>query len=230
MFNYLIDQVMLEYVEPSFEIVYLALGLLASIYVIIKSRKRPAHLILASMGLSMVFCDAMSYIPKMIGPWCFQISDIYRYFGIGRTGISVSMTVIYTLIYVLYRIIYKNRIPPITDWIVSALVVIRIALFLVPTDGWQINQNFHLLSFLEKIPFVAMGSLLVLMVYKYGQFYNKKYIINLEDVVLSTIFVVAISFDFLSETHISPLFIFIPFVVAIFALSFIGYRYIKKLE
>lgn len=218
---------MAQFVEPTFLIAYLATGLIISIFVLIKAKKRIPYLLLGSMGLTLVICDAMVIIPKMIGDWCFALQDIYNYMGIGRTAITILMTTLFVLIYFFYRKVKSKEVNPIMDWFVSVLAVIRIVITLIPVSDIRLTGNYEE-YFLRNIPFIALSSIVVFYSYKWTK-HDIDYFfeaIEMAFIAMLTFFAVSHSFN-TSYPVIISLF---PIFIGIVAISFIKFRFIHKRE
>ena len=218
---------MYQFVEPTFEIAYLAAGLIISIFVLIKSRKRIPYLLLGSMGLTLVICDAMVIIPKMIGDWCFDLHDIYSYVGIGRTAITITMTTLFVLIYFFYRKIKSKEVNPIMDWFVSVLAAIRIGMTLIPISDIQLSGNYEP-YFLRNIPFIALSSIVVFYSYKWTTTDIDYFFEGIEMAFIAMLAFFAVSHSF--KTNNFVIISLFPIVLGIVAISLIKFRFIRKRE
>ena len=219
---------MYQFVEPTFEIAYLAAGLIISIFVLIKSRKRIPYLLLGSMGLTLVICDAMVIIPKMIGDWCFDLQDIYNYVGIGRTAITITMTTLFVLIYFFYRHVKSKEVNPIMDWIVSVLAAIRIGMTLIPISDIQLSGNYEQ-YFLRNIPFIALSSIVVIYSYKWTKTDMDYFFEGIEAAFIAMLTLFAVSHSFKTSNNFMLISLF-PILTGIVTISLIKFRFIRKKE
>ena len=218
---------MYQFVEPTFEIAYLAAGLIISIFVLIKAKKRIPYLLLGSMGLTLVICDAMVIIPKMIGDWCFALQDIYNYVGIGRTAITITMTTLFVLIYFFYRKVKGKEVNPIMDWFVSVLAAARILITLIPISDIRFAYNYEQ-YFIRNIPFIALSSIVIFYSYKWTKtdmdyFFER---IEIAFIAMLALFAVAHSFKTTNFTFIS----LFPVFIGIIIIALIKFRFIRKRE
>ena len=219
---------MYQFVEPTFEIAYLAVGLIISIYVLIKSRKRIPYLLLGSMGLTLVVCDAMVIIPKMIGDWCFDLQDIYNYVGVGRSAITIVMTTLFVLIYFFYRKVKSKEVNPVMDWFVSVLAVIRIVMTLIPISDIRLAGNYER-YFFRNIPFIVMSSTVVFYSYKWTKTDMDYLFEGIEASFIAMLAFFAVSHSFNTTNNFMFIFLF-PVVLGIVAISLIKFRFIRKRE
>ena len=220
---------MYSLMEPSFEIAYLLLGLILSIYVIIKGRNRVPFLLLAGAGLTIVITDSLTIIPNLLGYSFQRFENLYRLMGVGQNIISITTITIYVAVYVLYRIVYKDKINPVIDWFIYGLSITRIVLAIIPVEGIQLSQNYYLLSVFENIPVLGLGIAISFISFKFTSFEDAYEIREFKKLFFENVLVFSSFVLFVDK--IIPL--IITALVVIFEISFssfIGYRYIKKLE
>lgn len=219
---------MTQLVEPTFEIVYLAVGLFLSTYIFIKAKKKIYYLLLGCVGLTLVICDAMDIIPRMIGGNCFQLQDLYRLMGIGGRAITITMTIFFAAIYFFYRILKKKEVNPLIDWLVAFLVVARITMAVVPLSNFQINESYTA-GLYRNIPFICLGFIVVYYSYLWNKADTDYFFEKLEIalVAVSSMFVVAYSILF---NHSTLIFALIPIFIGLITISLIKFRYIRKIE
>ncbi len=220
---------MYSLMEPSFEIAYLLLGLILSIYVIIKGRNRVPFLLLAGAGLTIVITDSLTIIPNLLGYSFQRFENLYHLMGVGQNIISITTITIYVAVYVLYRIVYKDKINPIIDWFIYGLSITRIALSIIPVEGIQLSQNYYLLSVLENIPVLGLGIAISFVSFKFASFKDKYEIREFERLFFESVFVFS-SFALFVNRIIPLIITALAVIFEISFSSFIGYRYIKKLE
>ena len=217
-----------QLMEPTFEIAYLAAGLIISIFVLFKSKKRIPYLLLGSMGLTLIVCDAMVIIPKMIDAWVFDLEDIYRYVGVGRSMITIMMTVIFVLTYFFYRKIQKKEVNPVMDWIVSILAFVRITITLIPISDIQLIGNYQN-YFFRNIPFIALASIVIFYSYKWSKTDLDYFFEGIEVAFIAILAVLSVSHSLKTTTN----FVFIPlltFAIIVGSISLIRFRFIRKQE
>ncbi len=216
-----------QLVEPTFEILYLVAGLVISIFVLIKSKKRIPYLLLGSMGLTLVICDAMVIIPKMIDAWSFQLSDIYAYVGVSRSTITITMTILFVLIYFFYRKVKSKEVNPIMDWVVSILAAARILMAFIPISDIHLAVNYTQ-YFYRNIPFVALSLIVIFYSYKWTKTDLDYFFEGIELAFIAMISFLAVSSSF-STTNTLIISIF-PIIFGVIAISFIKFKFIRKRE
>ena len=220
---------MYSLMEPSFEIAYLLLGLILSIYVIIRGRNRVPFLLLAGAGLTIVITDSLTIIPNLLGYSFQRFENLYRLMGVGQNIISITTITIYVAVYVLYRIVYKDKINPVIDWFIYGLSITRIVLAIIPVEGIQLSQNYYLLSVLENIPVLGLGIAISFISFKFTSFEDAYEIREFKKLFFENVLVFS-SFVLFVDKIIPLIITALAVIFEISFSSFIGYRYIKKLE
>ena len=220
---------MYSLMEPSFEIAYLLLGLILSIYVIIRGRNRVPFLLLAGAGLTIVITDSLTIIPNLLGYSFQRFENLYRLMSVGQNIISITTITIYVAVYVLYRIVYKDKINPVIDWFIYGLSITRIVLAIIPVEGIQLSQNYYLLSVLENIPVLGLGIAISFISFKFTSFEDAYEIREFKKLFFENVLVFS-SFVLFVDKIIPLIITALAVIFEISFSSFIGYRYIKKLE
>ena len=86
--------------------------------------------------------------------------------GIGKLVTSVTMTVFYVLLFYVWKGIYgvneKSRTAPA----LYGLAALRIALCLLPQNGWLQNSSDMTWGILRNVPFVILGGIVCLLYYR----------------------------------------------------------------
>lgn len=160
---------MQKIMEPAFEILYLAVGLLISIFILAKSKKRPAYIVFGIMGLVLVFGDSFHLVPRILNSWELGGPDIHAYLGIGKLVTSITMTVFYLLLYWFFKIRYRKKTPLCLDLSLYALAIVRIVLCLLPQNEWTSVDAPYLWGIYRNIPFLVMGIMMVVLCYKWAK-------------------------------------------------------------
>ena len=155
--------------EPAFEILYLAVGLAISIFILVKSHKRLPYVLFGVMGLVLVFGDSFHLIPRIVNSWELGDANIYAYLGIGKLVTSITMTVFYLILFWFFKLRYQKKTPLALDLSLYALAAIRIVLCLLPYNDWTNKDAPYMWGIYRNIPFVLMGILLIVLCYRWAK-------------------------------------------------------------
>ena len=165
---------MQKIMEPAFEILYLVGGLIISIFILVKAKKRISFIVFAIMGLLLVFGDAFHLIPRIINSWELGDENIYTYLGIGKLVTSITMTIFYLLLFWFFKLRYKKKTSLILDISFYLLAAIRIVLCLLPYNDWTNPNAPYMWGIYRNIPFVIMGILMVILTFRWAKDNNDK--------------------------------------------------------
>jgi hypothetical protein len=87
----------------------------------------------------------------------FVSADFTAALGIGKLITSVTMTVFYLLLYHIWQGHYQTRGKRSLTVSLWALTLLRVALCLLPQNGWLENSSDMVWGILRNIPFVLLG-------------------------------------------------------------------------
>ena len=160
---------MQKIMEPAFEILYLLAGLLISVFILIKSKKRTQYVLFGVMGLVLVFGDSFHLIPRIIHSWELGDENIYAALGIGKLVTSITMTFFYLLLYWFFKIRYAKKTPLALDLTLYGLALVRVVLCLLPYNDWTNKDAPYLWGIYRNIPFLIMGVLMVILCFKWAK-------------------------------------------------------------
>ena len=165
---------MRKVMEPGFEILYLLIGLVISIYILVKAKKKKEYILFGVMGLTLVFGDAFHLIPRIIHTWEIEVSDIYAMLGIGKLITSITMTIFYVILYWFFKLRYKKKTPLYLDIIIYILSIIRIVLCVLPANDWTSPNAPYMWGIYRNIPFVILGGIMVYLTYVWTREYRDR--------------------------------------------------------
>ncbi len=160
--------------ETGFYYLYLIFIIGLGIYLLIKKKSIYFALACLLLGLG----DAFHLIPRAIGLYTKTLDNpdatLALYLGVGKLVTSITMTIFYVLMYLyIYKRINRKRNIYI-DIVVVLLVAARITLLCFKQNGWTINSNDLYWGIYRNIPFVLLGTLVIVLLFKY--FRKEKYL------------------------------------------------------
>ena len=165
---------MQKIMEPSFEILYLLVGLAISILILAKSKRQAPYILFGTMGLVLVFGDSFHLIPRILNSWEAGGENIVAYLGIGKLITSITMTLFYLLLYWFFKLRYRKKTPLALDISLYALAAARIALCLLPYNEWTSPNAPYLWGIYRNIPFFLMGILMAVLTIFWAKQQNDK--------------------------------------------------------
>ena len=216
-------------IEPTFEISYLLVGLLLSVLVLIKGRKQIPYLILASVGFTIIATDAMIIIPKYLGFSFTELEYVYSFIGVGKSVVSIVMSIIYLLTFGGYKHVLKKKTDPFIDITIYVLASVKIIISLIPQYGLELNHDYYLWAFLSNLPFIIVGVLTAFFAFKWTKRQDDKLFKIIEAVFIASL----LSFDFVLafKDHTLPLVIMaLMIVLVVCGTSLYNYQTIRKQE
>jgi len=128
----------MKYGESAFDILYLLFAVISG-FVILRSAKRKDE---KQMGLAVLILgcgDAFHLVPRVLN--YFVRADFTAALGIGKLITSVTMTVFYLLLYHIWQGHYQTRGKRSLTVSLWALTLLRVALCLLPQNGWLENSS-----------------------------------------------------------------------------------------
>lgn len=153
----------MKYGESFFCIFYLLTALIFGILILKKAQNRAGKL-MGTAVLILGFGDAFHLVPRVFN--YFVDADFTAALGIGKLITSVTMTVFYVFMYHIAHQYYgleENR--NMRNW-VYGLAAVRILVCLFPQNGWITNESSMLWGILRNIPFVMLGTLIIVLYYR----------------------------------------------------------------
>ena len=215
--------------EPTFEIAYLLVGLLLSVLVLVKGRKQIPYLILASVGFTIIATDAMVIVPKYAGFTFEQLEYVYSYIGVGKSIVSILMSIIYLLTYVGYKHVLKKKTDPFIDITIYTLAAVKIIISFIPQYGLELSQNYYLWAFLNNLPFVIVGVITAFFAFKWTRMQDDKLFKLIEAIFVASL--LSYNFVLAFKDHTIPLVIMSFMVVLVICgTSLYNYQTIRKQE
>ncbi len=153
----------MKYGESAFDILYLVFALTAGIAILCRRKDRVGTI----MGVSVLILgggDAFHLVPRVLN--YFIDADLTAWLGIGKLVTSVTMTVFYLLMYRLWLAVYGERPKAGISAAVYAFTAVRIAVCLLPQNGWLENASDTTWGILRNLPLIALGAIIVILYFR----------------------------------------------------------------
>lgn len=153
----------MKYGESAFDILYLLFAITSGCIILRRAGNRTEKY----MGLAALILgcgDAFHLIPRVMN--YFSDADFTAALGIGKLITSISMTVFYLLLYSIWLGHYRMRENQRLTVFLRILLVIRIALCLLPQNGWLENSTDLVWGTVRNIPFVLIGAAVCLLFFQ----------------------------------------------------------------
>lgn len=154
----------MKYGESLFDILYLVFTITVGIIILIKARNKTEKM----MGISTLILgcgDAFHLVPRVLN--YFIESDFNAALGIGKLVTSITMTVFYVILWFIGLSVYGLNSERSFSPAVISLAVIRIALCLLPQNGWIENSSDTVWGIIRNIPFVALGAVVIILFFRH---------------------------------------------------------------
>ena len=145
----------MKYAESAFDISYLFFAVISGCLMLRKAGNRTEKY-MGSASLILGCGDAFHLIPRVLN--YFVDADFTAALGIGKLITSVSMTVFYLLLYYIWLGHYRMQEKVRTTVFLWMLMIIRIALCLLPQNGWMENSTDLMWGVIRNIPFILIGA------------------------------------------------------------------------
>ncbi len=144
----------MKYGESAFDILYLLFAVISGFVLLRRASSRTEK----QMGFAVLILgcgDAFHLVPRVLN--YFVSADFTAALGIGKLITSVTMTVFYLLLYHIWLGHYQTREKRSLTVSLWALAILRVALCLLPQNGWLENSSDMTWGILRNIPFVLLG-------------------------------------------------------------------------
>lgn len=150
------------YIEVIFDLLYLCTVFYLGVKLVQKRDKNILYLIFGLMALTLGFGDMFHLIPRVIAHLTTGLEDYTFYLGLGKAITSFTMVIFYLLVLYAYEIRFNDK-NNITRVIISALMLVKIVLSLLPQNEWLTNGATLEFQIIRNIPFVLIGIYLVVL-------------------------------------------------------------------
>ncbi len=157
----------MKIVESVFEIAYLLFAIATGMALLRRSREKPACFLPGLASLVLGCGDAFHLVPRIMNT--FAAGDWTAAMGFGKAVTSVTMTVFYVLLELYRRERYRVKGETGLWKYMIVLAAARIALCVIPDNGWFTADPPLFWGILRNIPFVAMGTLTVMLWKRYAR-------------------------------------------------------------
>ena len=152
--------------ETTFDTLYLATVIMLGVVMICGSKGRKQYLLYGVMAVTLGCGDAFHLIPRAVALCTTGLENYTAILGVGKLITSVTMTVFYVLLYYVWRSRYQISGCKGITAAVWVLALSRIALCFMPQNAWQSAEAPLTWGIYRNIPFVILGGLIVVLLYR----------------------------------------------------------------
>lgn len=152
--------------ETLFDIVYLVTVITLGVLMIRGSKGRKQYLLFGIMAVTLGCGDAFHLVPRAVALCTTGLENYTAALGIGKLITSITMTLFYVLLYYVWRSRYRVSGQKETTVAVWVLALVRIALCLMPQNGWTSAMPPLSWGIYRNIPFAVLGALIVVLFYR----------------------------------------------------------------
>ena len=159
--------------DPIVEIAYLVIGVLLSLYFIIKAKKRVHYYMFGFLGLFLMLNDLCALFPSSLDYYGLNtMKDYLSMLGIGKAISAVLLTVSLVIAFWVYKIKFNKKTSVYLDLTVYVLAFIKIIFTIIPPDEVVVNEIPYLYGALSSLPLIALLVLAVIISYRTYKFDN----------------------------------------------------------
>ena len=155
----------ITYKDPVFEILYLAIGSLLSIYLICKAKKRIHYYMFGFLGLLLMLNDLCAFFPSFFDSYASTAKDYLTMVGIGKDITTVLLTVLLVVSFWIYKLRFHKKTSIHLDLTIYVLAFLKIVTTIIP-DEISFAQNPYAYGILTNIPLIALLVLAIIISYR----------------------------------------------------------------
>lgn len=144
------------YFELVFDLLYLVFALTFGI-IILRKAVSPAQILAGISALVLVLGDSFHLVPRMGAIVTGDAGRFARALGCGKLVTSITMTVVYVFLWHMGSALFHAISMPGWTVAVYALAAVRIALCLLPQNGWTQPEPPVKWGIWRNLPFVVLG-------------------------------------------------------------------------
>ena len=216
--------------ETSFYVIYLAIAIVFSILLIVKSKNKRCFVYFGIAFLFLAFGDTFHLVPRAIGLFTNSLdnpsSELAKDLGTGKLITSITMTIFYLLIYYfVYKLTGKKR-NKYVDFAVVILFLTRIFLCAFEQNGWEDNSYNFTWAFFRNLPFVVLGVIVIILCLE--KLKNYKYL-QWMWLLISLSFAFYLPVVFFADAHSWVGFFMLPKTICYMIIIIFGYLELKRL-
>nr|WP_072514736.1 hypothetical protein [Ndongobacter massiliensis] len=152
-------------VETVFDLFYLSTVFYLGIQLLRRSGGKRLYVLYGSMALILGFGDTFHLLPRAYALWTKGLPYYVSVLGLGKLITSVTMTFFYVLLYYVWRERYSITGKKELTAGIWGLAIIHILLCFLPKNGWFRANPPVFWGIIRNIPFVLLGTLLIVLLY-----------------------------------------------------------------
>ena len=215
--------------EPILHILYLSIILLMGSYMIRNSIGNKLLKMYGTLALILGFGDGIYLIPRIYSILTTGIEENLTLMGWGRMGSTIAITLFFLVLYDVYNERYSKKTNLALNRTFYGLAIIRIIISILPGNKWFQLNPVSTYALLRLIPLIAMGKLLLLIIYIHSKKYN-----DLHFKIVSIVTFISIIFmeprAFISDGSTGIVIFTVIRTIALTIIVFIGYKESRDLN
>ncbi|MDD3409948.1 MAG: hypothetical protein PHY12_03980 [Eubacteriales bacterium] len=154
--------------ETLFDVVYLTTVVTLGVLMMRQSKGRKQYLLFGIMAVTLGCGDAFHLVPRAFALCTDGLANHVAALGIGKLITSITMTAFYVLLYHVWQERYRQGSAKLTAAI-YALAVLRVALCLMPQNGWTSAHPSLAWAIWRNVPFALLGLLMIVLFARSGK-------------------------------------------------------------
>lgn len=147
--------------ETIFDVCYLVGVIFAGIAMLTGGKDNPLVKKFGIMAIILGVGDSFHLIPRVYALWTTGLEANAAALGIGKLITSITMTLFYLILYYIWRERYQikgRKNLTVTMW---ALAILRVALCMLPQNGWLSYRQPLLWGIVRNVPFAVIGLVII---------------------------------------------------------------------
>ena len=153
----------MRYGESAFIVLYLLFAAVSGVLLLVRADGRIGRR-MGAAALILGAGDAFHLVPRVLDH--FSSGDLTAALGIGKLVTSLTMTVFYVLLYYIWSGVFCERKGKRLTAAVWLLAALRLALCLLPQNGWLRNSADVLWGTVRNVPFTALGIIVMALFFR----------------------------------------------------------------
>ena len=154
--------------ETLFDIVYLATILFLGFRMLLRKSPNKEYRLFSYMCLILGFGDCFHLLPRAYGLNMGKTEAVVAAIGIGNAVSSIGMAIFYVIMFELISLHYKQNLNELR-WATYILFALRVIFVLLPQNDWIHNTHNPLMSWLRNIPFILIGVIVDVLLFRYSR-------------------------------------------------------------
>lgn len=219
----------MKYIEPIFNVFYLASVFYMSIKMISAGKNNKIVKVFGIMGFTLGFGDSFHLIPRIYALLTTGLEANAAALGIGKLVTSITMTIFYVVLLGIWEIRFDVKDDKGIRVFAGILAAARIILSLMPQNQWTLYEAPVSWGIYRNIPFTILGVLIVYLILKEAAKHKDETFKKIGIAVIIS-FACYLPVVLFAATYRLVGILMIPKTLAYLWIVYIGYKEIRKTE